>query len=335
MPWLLVLLLAAGLGFVIWWFTLHQRVATHDYANDIQSLNERLESLQRDVADLKDHDKTLRARLNDGEQVDKSVRAQLLALNQRVQNLEDGVGKLANQRMSGHDSLALDQAELLLTLGAERMRLFHDVTGTVAAYRDADMALKKVSDTAFSPVRQSIRAEIEALNELRMESPATLIVRLGALRESVAHLPTARVHQAEPGNEHKPSRLWRILGSLVLVKHEEINHALLGAHDTSISRNLLVLDFREAEAAALAGNASSYRSALEAARKQIRTVFDTGSPGVVHILKQIDELQAAKLEPQPPPAFGTSLRQLRNLRATRALREPEATPTSSNDSSQP
>lgn len=335
-PWLLVVLLLAAAGYFAWRFVVQHRASRHDYASEIHGLSQKLAGLQQQMAHLKDRDDTLHARLNDGEQVDQSVRAQLLALSQRTQTLEDGVGKLAAQRLSGHDSLALDQAELLLTLGTERFNLFHDVPATIAAYRAADTALQQIYDAAFAPVRESIQTEIAALEGLHASDPVPLIARLDSLRESIAGLPQPESRANETPAPQKTSRLWRVLGSLVMVRHEEKPKAPLELRDAALSRNLVILDLRDAEAAALARNGSRYRGALNAARTQLKTAFDIESPAVTRTLKQIDDLDSAKLEPEPPAGFGSSLKQLRDLRATHALRASTASrPANDSTASQP
>ncbi len=329
--WFLVLVLVAGLGFAFWWFALRtQAEPAHDYAGDIQAINQKLDAIQQQLAHLKDRDNTLHARLDDGEQVDQSVRAQLLALNQRAQTLEESVGKLAAERMSGHDSLALDRAELLLTLGSERFNLYHDIPATIAAYRAADAALEQIRDSAFAPVRESIQAEIDALKQLHASDPVPLIAALDSLRSTITELPAPKPQSEAPANVQKTSRLWRILGAMVLVRHEEKPKAKLQLRDVALSRNLVILDLRDAEAAALARNASRYNSALKAARAQIDTAFDPQSSAVKRALQQLDELDSAKLEPEPPSLLGTSLKQLRALRATHTLRASTPKPPAAN-----
>ena len=110
---ILVLLLIVVAGGFAWW-----RYAPHrDTAAQIAALQVQVDDLGRAVARVRGNADAFRARLDDGDKVDASVRQQLLALGQRVQLAEDAVANLADLRMSGHDALALDEAELLLTLG--------------------------------------------------------------------------------------------------------------------------------------------------------------------------------------------------------------------------
>src|SRR3982751_3162345 len=59
---------------------------------------------------------SMRARLADTDTVNKGVREELLALGERSRHLEDAVANLAEQRLTGRDALALNEAEFLLQM---------------------------------------------------------------------------------------------------------------------------------------------------------------------------------------------------------------------------
>lgn len=322
LPWLLALLLLAALGFAAWWYVLRPTAMGPRPTAQVQTLDQRIDDLQQAVAQLKDRDQTLHSRLNDGEQVDKSVRAQLLTMNQRLQSLEDSVGNLADKRLSGHDALVLDEAELLLTLGAERFTLFHDVPATIAAYRAADAALSQIDDAAFSTVRETIAAEIAALNDLHASDPASIGSRLAAVRMEVTRLPAPRSSPTTSSTPASTSRLWRVLGALVQVHHDDDVQKQFFLRDIGLVRHLIELDLRDAGVAAMARDDSRYRDAIADARAQLVTSFVADEPQVQSALKQLDALHAAILAPLAPQLFGASIKELRNLRATHALRAP-------------
>lgn len=331
LPWVLLLLLLAVLGFAGWWFVLRPNVRASTTTAQIQSLGQHIDELQQELAQLKDRDQTLHSRLNDGEQVDKSVRAQLLAMNQRLQSIEDSVGNLADKRLSGHDALVLDEAELMLTLGAERFVLFHDVPATITAYRAADSALSQIDDATFATVRETIKAEIAGLRDLQASDPASINSRLGALRAEIARLPAPKSTMPAPANDASTSRLWRVLGALVQVHHDEDAQKPFFLRDIGLARHLIELDLRDAGVAALARDDSHYRDAIVQARTQLLASFAKDEPAVQSALKQMDALQAATLAPPAPQIFGASIKELRNLRATHALRTPSALPQKSLD----
>jgi uroporphyrin-3 C-methyltransferase len=160
---LLVLAVAALALYAIWRVGVPLDGQREADAAERARLHQLVESLTRSSEQARRDTDTLRARLDDGARVNDSLREQLLALGERARLVEDAVASLADRRLSGHDAMLLNEAEMLLVLGAQRYTLFHDAAGSVDAYRLADTALASLDDAAFSTVRQSISAEIEAL----------------------------------------------------------------------------------------------------------------------------------------------------------------------------
>ncbi len=142
--WILWLVVLAVAGYIFWRVqTVEQgqdRVA-QDERTTVQKLRDQADALQREGATSRQDIGALRARLDDATKVNESLRAQVLGLSERARLAEEAIANLADKRLSGHDSLLLNEAELLLVLGGERYRLFHDPAAAVAAYRLADAAL--------------------------------------------------------------------------------------------------------------------------------------------------------------------------------------------------
>ncbi len=319
-PFVLGVLLLAAIAAAVWWWRFAPPRA--DTAAEIASLRTQVDGLSHALTQLRGNADTLRARLDDGDKVDASVRQQLLGLGDRLRMAEDAVANLSDQRLTGHDALVLDEAELLLTLGVERYTLFHDVFATIAAYRLADAALAEVDDAAFSTVRQSIAGEIAALNDLRAADPRTLIASLARLRAQLPQLPLAGSLAAQALAPAQPSQsLWaRWFGTLVQVRHDEVRvQAQAATRDAALARDLIVLDLHAAQAAALARDDAGFRAALGEARTQIAAAFDTHAPQTAAALAQLDALASAPLAPAPPAVLGMALKELRNLRAMHAL----------------
>ena len=316
---LAALFLVVAAGFAVWWVT---RDSTK--AADAQTMRSQTQALEHEVAQLRSIAEGLRARMDDGEKVDKSVREQLLGLDQRAKLVEDSMANLADKRLSGHDALALDEAELLLTLGGERYALFHDAGAAGTAYRQADIVLSEVEDPAFATVRQSVAAEIGALNDTHAADTATLVLQLARLREQAAQWPTASQSVAPPAQEPE-SRLARVFGAFVQVRHDDAAQTRIALHAPNLARELFLLDLREAEAAALARDDARYHAALESARTEFASAFDAQAPTVSAAAGDLAAAANAALTPPAPALLGTALKELRNLRATHALREAKAT----------
>jgi len=315
---LAALFLVVAAGFAVWWVT---RDSTK--AADAQTMRSQTQALEHEVAQLRSIAESLRARLDDGEKVDKSVREQLLGLDQRARLVEDSVANLADKRLSSHDALALDEAELLLTLGGERYALFHDASAAGTAYRQADIALSEVEDPAFATVRQSVAAEIGALNDTHAADTAAVALQLARLRGQAAQWPTTAQAMVPPMQEPE-SRLARVLGAFVQVRHDDTAQTRAVLHAPNLARELFLVDLREAEAAALARDDARYRAALESARTEFALAFDAQTPAESVASSELAAAANAALAPPIPALLGTALKELRNLRATHALREAKA-----------
>jgi uroporphyrin-3 C-methyltransferase len=316
----IALLALALAGYAAWREVASESGRASAVSADAQRLGTQVEALAHSVEQLRGNADTLRTRMDDTDKVDKSEREELLGLSERARLVEDAVANLADKRLSGHDALVLNEAELLLSLGGERYALFHDAGAAVAAYRLADTALSEVEDAAFSTVRQSVEAEIGALNALQANDPAPLSIRLAQLRAQMPQLP-AGTRLPSPAPAAEESRLWRVLAAFVQVHHGEDVQASPGLRDAGLARSLATLDLRDAEAALLARDDAHYQAALLSARSQL-SAFDASAPAVVAAHAELDTLAQAVLAPPPPPLFGAALRELRNLRATHALRAP-------------
>ena len=318
--WILAAVLLAAVAFAFWWTS---RGAKTDVAaaDPMQQYNTQVESLMHSVTQIRSATDTLRARMDDGDNVDKSVREQIIGLSERTRLLEDAIANLSNKRLSGHDVIALDEAELLLTMGGERFTLFRDPSGASAAYRAADTALSEVEDAAFSTVRQSINAEVASLGALQAADPALVAAQLDQLRLRTLQLDSPK--RLADASTPADSRLMRVLGALVQVHHyDDPQHAGVTT-DVSLARQLVSLDIRDAQAAAFARDPAHYAAALNGARAQIHSAFDADAAAPV--LAQIDALAKAPLAPAAPSILGASLKELRNLRASHALRASSGT----------
>ncbi len=315
---LILIVLAAIVAAGWWWWTTHDTRDAAAAQKTVSPADTQIESLMHSVTQLRSATETLRARIDDGDKIDKSVRDQMISLSERTRLLEDAIGNLANKRLSGHDSLALDEAELLLTLGGERFELFRDPAGAIGAYRAADGALAEVEDATFSTVRQSINAEISTLSALQGADPMLLVNQLSQLRTRIASLQ-ARRGLADTAPAQNESRLMRVLGALVQVHRDDAPSAM-PVTDVYLARQLAILDLRDAQAAALARDDATFKVAIATARAQVSAAFDPNAPDVAAALAQFDPLSKAQLAPMPPSILGASLKELRNLRASHALR---------------
>jgi len=305
-------------GFATWRVVMLQR-GQGDAASALrEDVNRRIEDVERTADQRKRDLDTVRARLADADTVNKGVREELLALGERSRHLEDAVANLAEQRLTGRDALALNEAEFLLQLAQERLELFHDAQAALAAYQLADSALAAAEDPVFAGVRQTISAEKQALEAAR---PLDTNATLGALERVRANLATlpAKKSSVEAAT---PSRLETLLQQFVRISSDDTPER----RDIELTRTLAAIDLRAAEAALLARDPAAYTGAIARARTSIAGAFDGEAQPVKEDLAELEKLGSATLAPALPE-LGSALRELRNLRATRALTQPrQATP---------
>ena len=308
---ILALLALGGGAYAVWRGTeLEQKSA--EAAASASAVRAELEALNRRIDQSNRERDLLRQRLDDLTGVNKSLREELLGVTERARVLEDAVANLAEKRLSGHDGLLLDEADMLLRLGEERYTLFGNAREAAQAYRLADDALANVDDPAFATVRETLAVELKALGEQRELGGNAAIVELERLRGAVQQLPLAPERRADaPPPE---SRLAQILGRFVRIRHDEA----AAPTDRGLARTLATLDLRAAEAALLARDTASFRAAVQRARTQLQATFD--ATATAEVVAALDRLGASEAPPAPT-VLGAALKELRNLRSTHRLRQ--------------
>ena len=325
MAGVLVLLVVLAVAAAIAWWYFNQQTRERDSSSRLDTLAAQVDQLSRANEQLRRDIDSLRSRYADSESMNRGIREEVLGFNERSRALEDAVANLADQRLSNRDAMALNEAEFILQLAGERLALFRDASGTLAAYRLADSALASAEDPLFANVRQTISAEMQAIEAAKpMQTRATLNA-LAKLRASLASLPLkTSPTDAQASTQTERSRLRQILSQFVRISHDDAA-AMLSLRDETLSRSLAALDLRAAEAALFVRDQDEFKAALERARSGIEAVFDTDAPAVREALATLDRLAATPLAPALPE-LGTALNELRNLRTTRALSQPAHPP---------
>ncbi len=321
----IVVVLLVALAVLGWWYFDRQLRENDDARNDmlaaqISDLIQANEQLRHDVD-------SLRSRYNDAEAMNRGIREEVLSFAERSRSLEDAVANLSEQRLNNRDAMALNEAEFILQLAGERLALFRDAGGAIAAYRLADSALAAAEDPLFASVRQTISAEMQALDAAKPMQTRAALKTLAALRAGLLDLPmktSAQIVSAASSVER--SRLREILDQFVRISHDDGGPAL-AARDNKLSRLLIAIDLRSAEAALFARDQDAFDDALKRAHAGVEAIFDPAAPAVRETLASLDQLAATPLAPALPE-LGTALNELRNLRTTRALSHPmKAAPT--------
>lgn len=314
---LLLAMVAVVIGAVAWWRTAADGSRGNAIATDIALARTDVDGLRRAVELERRERDMLRQRLADAENVNKTLREEVLGVSERARVLEDAISNLADKRLSGHDALLLNEAEMVLLLAQQRFELFHDAAAAARAYRIADSALAALQDPVFATTRETLAVELRSLDQMNQPTEAAALAELAALRDQVAALPlAAALDRREAGTD---SKLWRALGQFVRVTRTGPGGSAVA--DPALLRNFVALELRAAELALLERNDAALHAALGRARTQLADGFAADDPAVVAALAGLDRLAVQNAAVPPRPTLGATLKELRNLRTAQGLQQ--------------
>ncbi|HWS79335.1 MAG TPA: hypothetical protein VN205_13290, partial [Thermomonas sp.] len=118
--WLLLILVLAAAGGYGW------RVWQAQQARIESLAQQQRQALDARIDALRSGQQAQAQRLQQAEATNRVLRDELLGIGQRAALLEDSVSKLADPDRHGAQSLRLDEIELLLGIGQQRLRLAED-----------------------------------------------------------------------------------------------------------------------------------------------------------------------------------------------------------------
>jgi uroporphyrin-3 C-methyltransferase len=327
-PWpalvlLLIVLAAAWFGWQ--WFANWQARSAAGNAQQLAQqqslahLQQQMDSFGDAVDALGKQRSALRDRLTDSEAGNRRLQDQVAALNQRVEQLEAAVTRLSQHRLSGHDAMLLDDAEMLLQLADQRYGVLHDAQGAQAALTQAAQALAGIDDVAFAGLRQNVdnaRRALAASHPDTRRADLDAIERLRAAWPMLPQKPLDQPATAAPASAWQ--RAWRALSDLVRIRRDST--ASDGLDDARLAQQLAVLDLARAEAALLDHDDTAAHAALERVLHVLDTRLDRRDAGVQSARVQLSQLLAtANTSATPAPQLDEVLSELRNLRGVHEL----------------
>ena len=317
--WLLLLLLVGVAGFAAWQGLRLQRSETQAEAWRAANaeLQRRLDALEAASQAQQRAQKALETRAADNAATNKVLREELLGMGERAGLLEDAVARLADNRLRGEVMLRLNEAEFLLLLGEERLRLFGDVPAAIQAYRLTDAALASIDDPVLVTLRQTLAQELLALSAVPADPRPAIRAELARLGDSLEQLPASRAGTLETAAP-SDSRLLQLLGQLVTVRRIDARDAVLGPVQRETTLAALRLQLQLAQAALARPDPAAYTHALNQASVLATRLFDAADGHVVTLQATLQRLRAATLVPELP-VLGATLAELRGLRATRSV----------------
>jgi uroporphyrin-3 C-methyltransferase len=307
---LLAVLLALITAFGLWYVV----VALDGALQQREAISRRVALAEEESAQLRRQLVELGRRVDDDSALNRSLREELLGISERAALMEQALKRVSENRMDSVSELRLNQAELLLSAGIERLDLFRDARAAATALRLADAELARLEDPRFAGVRQSLAQEIAALDAVPHQAYADALVLLADLRARVPNLPL-RAGQAPAAADASGSRIESVLRGLVRVRRVSPREAaMLGPLAADTLRAVIVLDLLHAEEALRQQDATRYQTLVAQARDALALGFDLDAASTRDMRLKLAQLAAYK--PAPWPRVGAALEQLVNLRHT-------------------
>ncbi|UHQ23583.1 uroporphyrinogen-III C-methyltransferase [Lysobacter sp. 5GHs7-4] len=305
--WLLLLVLLAGGGWYGWkqWQMreARDRAAVADADLRLDALDERINALRNDQ-------RSQNRRLQQADATNRVLRDELHGIGTRASLIEDSVSKLADPDRHGAQAMRLDETELLLTLGQQRLQIAGDLAGARRAYALAGGVLDGIDDPAYLSLRQTLMQERAALDALGIDPRVRAGAQLDAFARTLSLAPVRDAQQAAP-----QAPWWqRAFGNIVDVQPSDGAVALRPA-DRAIALAGLQLEISLARAAAERRDEAGYRNALTRADGWLQRL----APASAAQTRQRDTLKSLAALPLSlsVPTLGSTLQQLRQLRTTR------------------
>ncbi|MEO6154293.1 MAG: hypothetical protein ABIP16_01020 [Thermomonas sp.] len=147
--------------------------------------------LDAGVATLRTAQRAQALRLQQAEVTNRVLRDELLGIGQRATLLEDSVSRLADPDRNSAQALRLDELELLLGIGQQRLQLANDLDGARRALALAAPLLAGIDDPAYLNLRQTLAQEQAALDALGLDPRMRANALLDALARDLQDTPMA------------------------------------------------------------------------------------------------------------------------------------------------
>ncbi|MCC4585620.1 uroporphyrinogen-III C-methyltransferase [Xanthomonas melonis] len=276
-----------------------------------QAQQQRWDGTQQLLETLRRDQRLANERLQDAAATNRVLRDEMLGLSQRSALLEDTVQKLADPNRHGAQALRLDEVELLLRLGQQRLSVAGDADGARRAYALANGALNGIDDPGYLNLRQALVQERDALDRLGAGPQAQVGQALDRLAGDLQRLPE---RAAQPGDAARP--WWqKALAPLVDIRPSR-GQTLLTGSERHAAADALQVEISLARAAAERGDADGLAQALRRVDSwTVRLWPDSPQRGQVRA--RLRTLQQAPLRPRLPE-LGTTLLQLQAMREGRS-----------------
>ncbi|AKU51594.1 uroporphyrinogen-III C-methyltransferase [Xanthomonas arboricola pv. corylina] len=311
LAWLLLVVALAAVGVALFfgWRAWQGYQSAQLQAAEAQQ--QRWDGTQQMLETLRRDQRLANERLADAAATNRVLRDEMLGLSQRSALLEETVQKLADPNRHGAQALRLDEVELLLRLGQQRLSIAGDADGARRAYALANAALNGIDDPGYLNLRQALVQERDALDRLGAGPQAQAGHTLDQLAGDLLRLPE------QTAKESEAAQPWwqKALTPLVDIRPSR-GDALLTGGNRHAARDALQIEVSLARAAAERGDAAGFAQSLRRVDTWTTRLWPD-SPQRRQARTRLRTLQQAPLRPRLPE-LGTTLLQLQAMREGRS-----------------
>jgi len=311
LPWIaLLVLVVLGIGAGFGWRQWQSQQAARQQAED--ALSQRWAGLEQNLEALRRDQRATNQRLQDAAATNRILRDEMLGLSQRGALLEETVERLSDPDRHGAQALRLDEVELLLDQGQQRLAIAGDLDGARRAYALAAGVLQGVDDPGYLNLRQALVQERNALDALG-PGPRVLLAR--QLDAALARLPELP-RQVHDDSDNADSWWQRALSPLVQIRPSR--GTLIAASERRAAEDALQIEASLARSALERGDAEGFARALHRIDEGMARLWPD-SPELRALRAELARLGRAPLRPDMPE-LGSTLRQLQAMREGRQAR---------------
>lgn len=319
---MLVLLPLAG---VLGWRAWQAEASARSAADRAEAA--RVDALEQRVASLRQGQQAQAQRLQQSEATNRLLRDELLAIGQRAALLEDSVQRLADPARDAARALRLDEIELLLAQGQQRLQLAGDLEGARRAYALAARLLDALTGPADIDLRQVLAQERAALDALGEDPRVAAIARIDAFEAGLA-APAGgdgADSSVEAAGPDADAPWWQRLADRIVSVRRSDEQLAVDSGERAAGLAALRLELSLARAAAERRDQDGYAAALARAAAWLPRLWPD-APARAARRQELDAIAAMPLG-LALPELGTTLGALRPRRAPPApAPEPAAPP---------
>lgn len=266
----------------------------------------------------------------------QTVSESTLAISQAVNEAQ---ARLQQATQRTETQWALNEVEQILMIGERQITLEHNPARAVTAFRTADQRLQSLTDPKVASLRDAVRADLAALEQITPPKIDEVITALAKLESQSLQLPTGpRITVSEnngnnasallsnvenPAPESKPLQAVRglaeatwdaVRGQVISRQDGKVVPATLTADQAFVVHQNLRLKLESARLAALRADNVGFHASLSDAAQWVGDFFRPDASETQQFLDGVKQLTMVNLN-VPTTDVSGSLKALREVKA--------------------